>query len=259
MSTIYTFFKNEGNKMKKLERIIAIIMLMLRRKQVSALKLAQMFEVSLRTIYRDMETIGYAGIPLFSTPGPNGGYGIVDDYKIEKGLFTTGDIIAILTALQGTQSVYNDTDIANAIVKIKGLFTEKELDTIEAKSRHITIDHTPWFGMETLKVDVEEIISAITNKNVLKIMYTNYSGESSGRQIELYRLFLKNANWYLIAFCLSKQEFRVFKLSRISCLEILDTIFESRDCDFTTLSRAGKIEMERKASNEKRQEYQSIS
>jgi predicted DNA-binding transcriptional regulator YafY len=83
---------------KKLERIIAIIMLMLRRSQVSALQLAHMFKVSLRTIYRDMETIGYVGIPPFSMPGPNGGYGIVDEYKIEKGLFTTADIIAILTA-----------------------------------------------------------------------------------------------------------------------------------------------------------------
>ena len=242
--------------MKKLERIIAIIMLMLRRKQVSALKLAEMFEVSLRTIYRDMEAIGYAGIPLFSTPGPNGGYGIVDEYKIEKGLFTTGDIIAILTALQGTQSVYNDKDIANAIVKIKGLFNEEEIHAIETKGRHITVDHTPWFGMETLKVDIEEIIAAITNKNLLKIEYTNYSGELSGRKVEPYRVFLKSANWYLIAFCLSKQEFRVFKLSRISRLEILDAIFESRDCDFTALSRAGRIELEKKTANEKRQEYQ---
>jgi predicted DNA-binding transcriptional regulator YafY len=242
--------------MKKLERIIAIIMLMLRRNQVSALKLAQMFKVSLRTIYRDMETIGYAGIPLFSMPGPNGGYGIVDDYKIEKGLFTTSDIIAILTALQGTQSVYNDKDITNAIAKIKGLFTEEELHTIETKNRQISVDHTPWFGTETLKVDIEEIITAITNKNLLKIEYTNYSGKLSERHVEPYRVFLKSVNWYLIAFCLSKQEFRVFKLSRISRLEITDKTFESRDCDFTALSHAGRIELEKKVANEKRQEYQ---
>ncbi|MDR0639987.1 MAG: YafY family transcriptional regulator [Spirochaetaceae bacterium] len=246
--------------MKKLERIIAIIMLMLRRKQVSASKLAQMFEVSLRTIYRDMETIGYAGIPLFSTQGPNGGYGIVEDYKIEKGLFTTSDIIAMLTAaLYGTQSVYNDKNIVNAIAKIQGLFTDKELHAIETKSRQITIDHTPWFGMETLmvdlKVDIEEIINAITNKNLLKIVYTNYSGEPSERQVEPYRLLLKSANWYLIAFCLSKQEFRVFKLSRISRLEILDDLFERQDCDSCALSLAGQIELEKKVANEKRQDY----
>jgi predicted DNA-binding transcriptional regulator YafY len=225
-------------------------MLMLRRNQVSALKLAQMFKVSLRTIYRDMEAIGYAGIPLFSTPGPNGGYGIVDEYKIEKGLFTTGDIIAILTALQGTQSVYNDKDIANAIVKIKGLFTEEEFHTIETKSLQITVDHTPWFGMETLKIDIEEIINAIANKKLLKIEYTNYSGELSERKVEPYLVFLKSANWYLIAFCLSKQEFRVFKLSRISCFEILNEIFESRDCDFTALSVTGRIELAKKQQTE---------
>jgi predicted DNA-binding transcriptional regulator YafY len=254
MSTILYFLKNTDGEVKKLQRIIAIIMLMLRRNQVSALRLAQMFKVSLRTIYRDMETIGYAGIPLFSTPGPNGGYGIVDEYKIEKGLFTTGDIIAILTALQSAQSVYNDKDIANAIVKIKGLFTENEIHTIETKSLKITVDHTPWFGMETVKIDIEKIITAITNKNVLKIEYTNYSGESSERHVEPYRVFLKSANWYLIAFCLSKQEFRVFKLSRVSCLEILDEIFEGRDCDFAALSLAGRIELAKKAANGNRQE-----
>jgi predicted DNA-binding transcriptional regulator YafY len=201
-----------------------------------------------------MEAIGYAGIPLFSTPGPNGGYGIVAEYKIEKGLFTTGDIIAILTALQGAQSVYNGKDIANAIAKIKGLFTEEELHAIETKSQHITVDHTPWFGMETLKVDIEEIITAITKKNLLKIEYTNYSGELSKRQVEPYRVFLKSASWYLIAFCLFKQEFRVFKLSRISRLEIFDEIFESRNVDFTALSLAGRIELKEKAVNEKRQE-----
>jgi predicted DNA-binding transcriptional regulator YafY len=148
------------------------------------------------------------------------------------------------------------SDIANAIAKIKGLFTEEELQTIETKSRHITVDHTPWFGMETLKVDIEEIITAITNKKLLKIEYTNYSGELSERKVEPYRVFLKSANWYLIAFCLSKQEFRVFKLSRISHIEILDEIFESRDCDFTALSLAGKIELKEKAANEKRQECQ---
>lgn len=242
--------------MKKLERIVAIIMLMLRRNRVPALQLAQMFKVSLRTIYRDMETIGYAGIPLSSTSGPNGGYGIVDNFKMEKGLFTASDVVAILTALQGTQSVYNDKDVANAIVKIKGLFTEEELHVIEDKNRQIIVDHTPWFGMETLTADIEELIAAITNKKLLNIMYTNYSGELSERQIEPYRLFLKSANWYLIAFCLSKQEFRVFKISRISRLEVMGKIFESRNCDFAALSLAGRIEMERKTAIGKPQEYQ---
>jgi predicted DNA-binding transcriptional regulator YafY len=96
----------------------------------------------------------------------------------------------------------------------------------------------------------------ITNKNLLKIEYTNYSGELSDRKVEPYRVLLKNANWYLIAFCLSKKEFRVFKLSRISCLEILDEIFESWDFDFTALSLAGRIKLAKKATNGKRQECQ---
>jgi predicted DNA-binding transcriptional regulator YafY len=108
--------------------------------------------------------------------------------------------------------------------------------------------------METVKIDIERIITAITNKNVLKIEYTNYSDESSKRHVEPYRMFLKSANWYLITFCLSKQEFRVFKLSRISRLEILAEIFESRDCDFTALSLTGQIELAKKALNGNRQE-----
>jgi predicted DNA-binding transcriptional regulator YafY len=92
-----------------------------------------------------MEMIGYAGILLFSTPCPNSGYGIVDEYKIEKSLFTTSDIIAILTALKSTQSVSNDKDIDDAVLKIQGLFTEKECNAIEIKARQVAIEHTPWF------------------------------------------------------------------------------------------------------------------
>jgi predicted DNA-binding transcriptional regulator YafY len=192
------------------------------------------------------------GFRYFPRRAPTGVTGLSMIIKIEKGLFTTSDIIAILTALKGIQTVYNDKYIANAIVKIKRLFTEEELHTIETKNRHITVDHTPCLGMETLKVDIEEIIIAVTNKNLLKIAYTNFLGEPIERQVEPYRLFSNNANWYLIAFCLVKQEFRVFKISRISCLETLDVMFENRDCDFTALSLAGRIEMEIKTGNEKR-------
>jgi predicted DNA-binding transcriptional regulator YafY len=215
----------------KLERIISIVMLMLARKRVSAQNLAKMFNVSLRTIYRDLETIGYAGIPLFSIPGPHGGYGIVEEYKFEKGLFTTNDIIAILTALGGVQSAFAGKDILNAIAKVKGLVSEDQIHAIETKSGQITIDHTPWFGSK-INLDIEEIITAINDKNLLFLNYSDQSGKMSERKVEPYKLFLKSANWYLIGYCLSKQDFRIFKLSRISRLKILDEAFELRSYDF---------------------------
>jgi predicted DNA-binding transcriptional regulator YafY len=96
------------------------------------------------------------------------------------------------------------------------------------------------------------MITVINKKSLLEIVYTHYSGELSIRQVESYRLLLKRAHWYLIAFCLSKHEFMVFKLSRISRLEILDNTFERRDCDLEALSLTGKIELEVKSILKKR-------
>jgi predicted DNA-binding transcriptional regulator YafY len=213
----------------KIDRLISIIMILLERKKISATKLAEMFEVTPRTIYRDIETINSAGIPIVTYPGVNGGIGIMEEYKINKKLFTTTDMATLLMGLGSISGAMTNEEIINTIAKIKGLIPEEQIRDIELKANQITIDLAPWIGNKDLQPNLKKIKIALNEKRLLTFAYYNGEGKKSNRKIEPYRLVLKESNWYLQGYCLSKQDYRVFKLSRISNLEILDDTFVPRE------------------------------
>ena len=213
----------------KLARIVSIIMLLLEQKKISATKLAEMFEVTPRTIYRDIDTINAAGIPIITYPGVNGGISIMEEYKIEKGLFTTSDIISLLIGL-GSIPVSSE-DIINTIAKIKGLVPKEHIREIELRANQISIDYTSWQGSKALPPNIEEIKAALNGNYYLSFQYYDRSGEETMRKVEPYRLIFKDSNWYLQAYCTSRQDFRTFRLSRMSSLQVLDETFIPREFD----------------------------
>lgn len=217
-------------------------MVLLQRKKISATKLAEMFEVTPRTIYRDIETINSAGIPIITYPGINGGIGIMEEYKIDKKLFTNSDIAALLMGLGSISSTMTNDEIINALAKVKGLVPEEQIRDIELKSNQITIDLSPWVGNKNMQPNLEKIKTALNEKNLLAFKYSDRNGKKSNRKIEPYRLVLKESNWYLQGYCISRQDFRVFKLSRISALEILDDTFNLREFDVKSLGAWDYIE-----------------
>ncbi|QGU95382.1 WYL domain-containing protein [Clostridium bovifaecis] len=226
----------------RIDRLISIIMVLLQRKKISATKLAEMFEVTPRTIYRDIETINSAGIPIITYPGINGGIGIMEEYKIDKKLFTNSDIAALLMGLGSISSTMTNDEIINALAKVKGLVPEEQIRDIELKSNQITIDLSPWVGNKNMQPNLEKIKTALNEKNLLAFKYSDRNGKKSNRKIEPYRLVLKESNWYLQGYCISRQDFRVFKLSRISALEILDDTFNLREFDVKSLGAWDYIE-----------------
>ncbi|WP_291571731.1 helix-turn-helix transcriptional regulator [Clostridium sp. UBA4548] len=226
----------------KIDRLISIIMVLLQRKKISATKLAEMFEVSPRTIYRDIETINSAGIPIITYPGINGGIGIMEEYKIDKKLFTTSDIETLLIGLGSISNAITNDEIINTLAKVKGLVPDEQIRDIELKSSQITIDLTPWIGNKNLQPNLEKIKKALNDKKVLSFEYSKSSGKRSNRRIEPYRLVLKESHWYLQGYCDLRQDFRTFKLSRISTLEILEDTFIPREFHAKTLGSWGYIE-----------------
>lgn len=193
----------------KIDRLISIIMILLERKKVSATKLAEMFEVSPRTIYRDIETINLSGIPIVTYPGANGGIGIMEEYKIDKKLFTTSDIATLLMGIGSISRVMNNEEIINTLAKIKGLVSDEQISDIELKSSQITIDLTPWMGNKNMEINLEKIKKAMDEKKYLYFEYSDRSGKNSNRKIEPYRLVLKESHWYLQGYCSSKEDFRI--------------------------------------------------
>lgn len=226
----------------KIDRLISIVMILLERKKISAVKLAEMFEVTPRTIYRDIETLNLAGVPIITYPGINGGVGIMEQYKIDKKLFTISDIKALLMGLGSISHTISNEDILNTIAKIKGLVPAEHIKDIELKSNQITIDLTPWMGNKNLQPNLEKIKAALNDRRLLAFDYSDRNNKKTKRTVEPYRLVLKESNWYLQGYCNSRQDFRIFKLSRIATLEVLEDTFVARDLDVVVLGAWENIE-----------------
>ena len=215
----------------KIDRLLSIIMILLEKKKVSAPELAREFEVSVRTIYRDIETINQAGVPIVTYAGTNGGIGILDSYKADKRLFTPKDVTMLLMALGSVRTSFSSGEVAGAIAKIKGLVPEYDRKAIEMRADQISIDLTPWSGNVASVKTLEAIQLALRENLLLHFAYQDRNRQSSIRCIEPYRLILKRANWYIGGYCLDRQAIRLFKISRMSNIAVGRERFVPRSID----------------------------
>ena len=147
MATIYKV--NEilkGSYQMKIDRLVSIIMVLLDKERIGAHELANMFEVSPRTIYRDIDTINMAGIPIRSISGVGGGFEIMKEYKIDKSVFSTADLSAILMGLSSLSDMMRGNELINALAKVKSFIPADKANEIELKANQICIDLSPWMG-----------------------------------------------------------------------------------------------------------------
>lgn len=226
-----------------MNRLISIIMLLLEHKTISAADLARTFEVSKRTIYRDIETINEAGIPIITYPGSKGGIGIMEKFKVDKRLFSESDLTTLLIGLSGMHSALDNSETKQVISKLKAIIPKEKENDIDEITRRITIDLSPWKKDIIREGYLQTINSAIVERKILSFDYSNSKGDVSFRQVEPYRLLHKSSSWYLQGFCLLRQEMRTFRFSRIRKLIASERAFMPRDIDFSTLSINVKLEM----------------
>ena len=217
-------------------------MILLEKKKICAKELAEMFEVTPRTIYRDINAINMAGIPIVSYPGYDGGIGIMENYKVDKSLFTTSDIISLLTGLQSISSAVSDKEIINTLTKVRSMIPAEQFKNIELKSNQITIDLTSWAGNRDLQFNLEKIKHALNENKYISFYYSPGSGGKSYRKVEPYQVVLKETNWYLQGYCTSRKDFRIFKLTRISKLESVNEVFTPQEFIPKPLDGSGWIE-----------------
>ncbi|WP_245863945.1 helix-turn-helix transcriptional regulator [Paenibacillus donghaensis] len=154
----------------KIDRLLSIVMVLLERKTMSAKALAEMFEVSLRTIYRDMDSISQAGIPLVSSPGINGGFQIMQEYKLDKKLFTTDDMTAILMGLGSLTSMLGKEEWVHTRAKVTSLLPNEQVREIELRSSQITIDLKPWMGNHKVTTALPLLKKALQERVLLSFM-----------------------------------------------------------------------------------------
>jgi predicted DNA-binding transcriptional regulator YafY len=187
------------------------------KKNTTAKELCEHFEVSQRTIYRDIETLCQAGIPIYTTKGKGGGIALLDHFVLNKSVLSEQEQIEILSALSGFKATTN-TDSDQVINKLGALFGNKSSDWIE-------VDFSNWNTNELDKSKFNQMKEAILSQNVLTFSYYNSNGKESHRSIEPYKLIFRGQAWYLFGYCRSKRDSRYFKVSRIRELRVEEETF----------------------------------
>ncbi|GAA3410655.1 YafY family protein [Paenibacillus hodogayensis] len=213
----------------KIQRLLGITMMLLSQRRVNAQTLADKFEVSLRTIYRDLETINIAGIPIVSYTGNDGGYEILEQFRIDRQIVTFDDLQSILIALKGVQSSLADQELNALLTKIKALVSRSEQKQMEETGETLMFDTNLWHGGGLKdKSILASIRQASKNRSVVSFLYTNTEGNGEQREVEPIGLAWKGYAWYLYAYCRLREDYRTFRLSRVSGLRVHLEPFKNR-------------------------------
>jgi len=224
----------------KVDRLVGIIMILLDKERIGAQELADMFEVSPRTIYRDIDAINMAGIPVRGAPGVGGGFEIMQKYKIDKKVFSTAELSAILMGLSSLSNMIRGDELVNALAKVKSFIPADRAKDIEIKANQVYIDLSPWMGSGNIQAYLEIIKTALQENKLLTFEYADRYGNKTARTAEPYQLVLKSSHWYFQGYCHKRNDFRLFRLSRTSNLQMQEESFAPRDyqkpqLDFTDI------------------------
>lgn len=189
--------------------------ILLERKRVSARSLADELEVSERTVYRDAEALCAAGFPVYATTGRDGGFSLVDGFRLSGQLFSTGEIQRVLSALDGLSGVCPEAELARLRGKFSRLLDESTGKGVPCIGNRIFIEHTP-SGRERAIIDL--IDASISASSVLHITYLDAHGRESVRDIECHALVYQWQSWFVYSWCRLRSAFRCFRVGRICAL-----------------------------------------
>ena len=204
----------------KIDRLIGILSILLQVEQVTAPKLAEKFEVSRRTINRDIEDLCKAGIPIITSQGAGGGISIMDGYKLDRTILSSKDMQMIMAGLRSLDSVSGSHYYGQLMEKIKA----GSSDYISG-NESILIDLSLW-DKDSLSTKIEMVQDAIELGKTLKFQYYAPSGNTE-RKMEPYFLIFKWSSWYVYGYCLLRNDYRLFKLNRMTSMN-LEENFEKR-------------------------------
>ena len=205
----------------QIERLVQMVFYILSHGHVTAKELADLFQVSTRTVYRDINTLTVAGIPIFSTKGVGGGIFLMEGFAIDKSLLSEEERQSIYQGLQILRAArYPNAEMA--LSKIGAIFR----NAMEAK--WLDVDFSHWGSEEKEKIQFSDLQYAILNRHVITFRYFNSDLKQSERAIEPLRLVFKSHAWYIVGYCRNKEEIRIFRLSRMKRLRVLPEIFDRK-------------------------------
>lgn len=197
----------------KIDRQMGIISHLVNQRKTTAKELSALFNVSTRTIMRDIDDLSLAGIPLYVMKGKNGGIFLMEDFQTDKPPLTKSERLSIESGLKSRYQVLEDTSTFNAILKLNATNTYSDFE----------IDLSLSQGNLEIRTLVFKLLEAIRSGVKIKFSYINSQGGVSQKICEPYRIVYKDRSWYMDAYDTDKARFSVFKVARISELTLSDT------------------------------------
>lgn len=213
----------------KIDRQLGILSILLQKEVVTAPYLAEHFEVSRRTINRDIEDLCKAGIPVVTRQGINGGISIIEKYKMDRTLLTSSEMQDILAGLRSLDSVNGTNRYGQLMEKLSAGSSD-----FMVGNQSVLIDLSSWYKA-SLAPKIELIRTAIDKTKELSFNYYSPKGESA-RCIEPYYLIFRWSSWYVWGWCKSREDFRLFKLNRMDKIQISEHMFVKRQVSVPDLS-----------------------
>ena len=203
----------------QINRLFEIVYLLMNKKQITANELATHFEVSKRTILRDIDSLTMAGIPIYTAQGKGGGIFIQDNFVLNKAFVSEEEQKQILFSLQ-SMSATGLIEADKVLGRLRSLFDNSNKEWIE-------VDFSRWGHSAVDNAKFEILKNAIINELAVSFDYLSPYGESKGREVHPLKLSFKSKAWYLQTFCLTENDYRVFKFTRISNIQALNKPFNS--------------------------------
>jgi len=201
----------------QIHRLLEIIFTLLQKNKISAIELSKQLGVSIRTIWRDINLLSAAGIPIYTERGKGGGISLLPNFILSKSIFSEQEQDEILLALHGLSNIKGDT--AQVLCKMSAIFNKSAQNWIE-------VDFSDWNCKNNF---FDQLKNSILKQHIIEFDYYDSKGDKSFRRVEPIQLWFKSKSWYLKAFCLTKQDIRLYKLSRIKNLIPTDEYFCQRD------------------------------
>ncbi len=208
----------------KINRLMEIIIILINKGSITAKELSERFMVSKRTIYRDIEELSSAGIPVYMSKGKGGGISLLDGYTLNKAMLTEGEKQNIIFALKTLGGV-KDVQIQSTLEKLGSIFgNSKNIDWLE-------IDFSSWGNHSTIDKRFEQVKSSILRERILQFKYINSKNSESNRLVKPYKVMFKGQSWYMVGFCCEKKGIRIFKLTRMREVIITEDIYERTELE----------------------------
>ncbi|WP_312507325.1 YafY family protein [Lysinibacillus sp.] len=215
----------------KLERLLTMTMILINRKKVKAQELAELFNVSVRTIYRDIETLSCAGVPVISQQGVHGGISLIEGYRVDKQVLTKDELTSLSIAIKSALTTYEDSHAEAVLEKLTSIADSQVKQSID----HLFVDLSPWGPNTVFKELVTTLKKAIASKHCVSFSYSTTYGQQTNRVVEPHTLVQKGKTWYLYGYCVLRRDFRLFKLARMKNIIQEDSTFERKKVNLSEL------------------------